>query len=258
MAAPGSDTLTGGNGDDRFIFSVDDEVTVSTKKDTITDFTQGEDVIDLSGFGYTSFSELDLRSDSSGVKLIASSNHYVIIEGLTVADMTASDFVFTDSLIVTIPTTTSTDTVMGSTDDLMRVTSETTGAVYGGDGDDRLLYGNGDQALYGEGGDDTLSGAGGDDYLDGGEGNDIYYGGRGADTFVFQDLVAHANDVDVIADFGEGADVIRLEGVTPTDLDGLGLVQNGSDTEFVLSNGQTIVLQDVDSSTLSISDFEFA
>ncbi|MEV8468180.1 M10 family metallopeptidase [Fluviibacterium sp. DFM31] len=255
----GKDTLTGGRGNDRFLFTSDDELhSSSAKKDYITDFTQGEDIIDLSGFGFASFSDLDLRSDAAGVKIIASSKHFIIVQGLNVADMTANDFVLTNSLVVTLPGASgSTDTVLGSTDDLLRVTDNVTATVHGGGGNDRLLFSYGAQDLYGGDGKDYISGGRDNDLLDGGLGDDTLIGGRGADVFVFQDTLAQAGDVDTIRDFELGSDTIRLEGVAATTLAGLNLVQNGSDAELTLSNGQTIVLQDTTASALNLSDFEF-
>jgi Ca2+-binding RTX toxin-like protein len=50
IGGSGQDTLTGGTGNDIFTFNVTkDSSTSATKADVITDFVQGEDVIDLSG-----------------------------------------------------------------------------------------------------------------------------------------------------------------------------------------------------------------
>ncbi|RXF75023.1 calcium-binding protein [Hansschlegelia zhihuaiae] len=88
----------------------------------------------------------------------------------------------------------------------------------GAGGADRLAGGLGDDALRGQTGRDDLSGGAGDDLvkggtsadvLSGGEGADRLVGGRGGDAFVF-DSTLGADNVDRIADFGEGPDEIRL------------------------------------------------
>ncbi len=99
----------------------------------------------------------------------------------------------------------------------------------GGRGDDRVFGGPGDDRLFGNGGHDRLSGGFGDDILKGGfgddrlvghQGSDILRGGRGsdvlkggadADTFVFDTRLDSRTNVDRIADFVPGTDVILLK-----------------------------------------------
>ncbi|WP_425040366.1 calcium-binding protein [Primorskyibacter sp. S187A] len=49
----GRDTISGGNGADVFVFNSAGDSPNSSTRDTITDFTAGEDIIDLSGFAGT-------------------------------------------------------------------------------------------------------------------------------------------------------------------------------------------------------------
>lgn len=76
-------------------------------------------------------------------------------------------------------------------------------AVFGGEGNDRVVGGLADDTLYGDQGndflfghhgndsligftgDDKIFGGSGDDHLDGGDGNDVINGGSGMDRFVF-------------------------------------------------------------------------
>ncbi|WP_198015331.1 beta strand repeat-containing protein [Nitratidesulfovibrio termitidis] len=53
--------------------------------------------------------------------------------------------------------------------------------LHGGDGNDTLYGQGGDDTLYGDAGDDHLYGQGGNDHLYGGDGNDHLYGGDGND-----------------------------------------------------------------------------
>lgn len=81
----------------------------------------------------------------------------------------------------------------------------------GGDDADLLYGGEADDFLAGGNGDDTLWGEAGADRLNGGAGNDLFYGGAGADTFVF---ASHPpREVDVVADFENGADRLQFAGV---------------------------------------------
>ena len=86
----GDDTLLGGAGRDRFIFEP------GNGDDTIQDFTDGEDVIDLIGFDVTGFAELSMRSDDRGV-VIDLSGHgggTILLEGAGMATMDETDFLF--------------------------------------------------------------------------------------------------------------------------------------------------------------------
>ncbi len=98
--------------------------------------------------------------------------------------------------------------------------------ISGGWGDDRLIGRGGDDRLHGGAGGDRLAGRGGDDVLragkgadvlTGGAGRDLLEGGRGADVFVF----GTGTGRDRIADFGIGADVIKIRSEIFADFDAL-------------------------------------
>ncbi|MDE0023796.1 MAG: M10 family metallopeptidase C-terminal domain-containing protein, partial [Spirochaetaceae bacterium] len=115
----GDDTLTGGAGADVFVF--EPETLPTNSNDVITDFTDGEDVIDLSRFsGITDFDDLNITSD--GTDVIIDLNEYgggtIRLEGFDIANLNADDFLF-------------------------RVVQT------GGDDDDTLTGGRGDDELYG-------------------------------------------------------------------------------------------------------------
>jgi VCBS repeat-containing protein len=84
--------------------------------------------------------------------------------------------------------------------------------VTGSAGADRIRGGNGNDTISGGGGADVLEGNDGTDTLDGGAGADRLIGGIGADVFAITTLSGGA---DRVADFGNGADTLRL-GVLPT------------------------------------------
>ncbi|MBC6476609.1 MAG: hypothetical protein GDA56_28810 [Hormoscilla sp. GM7CHS1pb] len=119
----------------------------------------------------------------------------------------------------------------------------------GGAGDDTLTGGNGDDGLYGHGGNDSLTGDSGNDTLDGGSGRDFLHGGtgndilsggdehdwlygnEGSDTFVLVSWGADGDLWDVIGDFEDGKDLIRLEGgVRDLSFADLEIISDGGDT----------------------------
>ena len=96
-------------------------------------------------------------------------------------------------------------------------------------------------------GDDTLDGAGGADWLT---------GGAGADEFRF----SAGGGRDTITDFGDGGDVLRLDG---TEIDSFAdLIENAvemdGDTAVLLGDTDSVMLLGVSVENLSAEDFVFA
>ncbi len=79
-----------GRGNDVFIFDF------GHGDDIIVDFTDGEDLIDLSAFGLSGFDELVVSSDSYGVTidLVAHGGGTIELGGFDIADLDAGDFLF--------------------------------------------------------------------------------------------------------------------------------------------------------------------
>ena len=87
----GNDTLRGVAGVDVFVFGPEHG------SDVITDFTNGEDVIDLSAFStIADFSDLTITSDENGVTidLGAHGGGTILLQGVAIADLDAEDFRF--------------------------------------------------------------------------------------------------------------------------------------------------------------------
>ena len=82
------DRLTGGPGNDVFLFRAGDG------EDTVVDFTDGEDRIDLTSFALTDISDLTLETVSDGVRirLSAQGGETILLEDVQVADLDAADF----------------------------------------------------------------------------------------------------------------------------------------------------------------------
>jgi Ca2+-binding RTX toxin-like protein len=100
----------------------------------------------------------------------------------------------------------------GQAIELLRADAGTTGlTLTGNELRNTLEGGEGDDRLYGKGGGDKLRGGAGDDFLDGGRWSDTLTGGTGADTFAFASAFAGGSNVDTVADFAPGIDVIQLD-----------------------------------------------
>ena len=145
----GNDTLTGAAGADAFVFGPDHG------NDVIADFTNGEDVIDLSAFStIADFSDLTITSDENAVTihLGAHGGGTILLQGFTIADLDAEDFRF--RAVQADPVLdgggTAGDDVLEADDDGDRLD--------GGAGDDTLTGGEGADILLGREGDDTLRG----------------------------------------------------------------------------------------------------
>jgi hypothetical protein len=89
----GDDTLIGGAGDDRFVFACGDV------RDVVADFVAGDssgDVIDLRGYGITSFAELDARMSQVGsdVVIVLDADDRITLQNVSEGSLDAADFAF--------------------------------------------------------------------------------------------------------------------------------------------------------------------
>ena len=90
----GNDEMTGGSGADTFVI-VDGLYFRGT--DTVTDFENGIDVIDLSSFGLAGFGDLTLTDATSSVMISVNDGEddpIVVLTGAAIGDIEASDFIF--------------------------------------------------------------------------------------------------------------------------------------------------------------------
>ncbi|MEM9219387.1 MAG: NF038122 family metalloprotease [Cyanobacteria bacterium P01_F01_bin.150] len=119
----------------------------------------------------------------------------------------------------------------------------------GTENDDELI-GSGDRdKLIGKQGQDFLKGNGNDDLLKGGNHRDVLVGGAGADIFVIQDR----KEFDVVRDFTDGEDALRLSG--ELTFDQLGITQKNNHTLIQQDDNLLMVLRNVDATTITIADF---
>ena len=109
MGGEGVDTLIGGAGDDLLIGGADNDtmtggigadtfvIAPGHGDDTITDFADGEDLIDLSVFsGITGFGDLTVVQDNNNVVIDLSEHNggTITLENVNLADLDAEDFAF--------------------------------------------------------------------------------------------------------------------------------------------------------------------
>ena len=86
----GNDLLRGDAGDDLFVFSN------AHGADTIADFTDGQDRIDLSAFDLSGFDAVNATAVSGGVRLDLGDEGggTILLKGFDLADLDAGDFLF--------------------------------------------------------------------------------------------------------------------------------------------------------------------
>ena len=206
----GADNLTGGEGSDMFAFSAGDFQVGGFTADFVTDFTPGEDIIELSGFGITDPGSLSFITVAEGDAIDLGSGRFIVLEGLSQSDLLPGDIVATEfartyGLIATNP-------VHNLTDADDRFISTDTGAteIFAGGGDDAIVVGSGDDTIRGESGEDVLVGGAGNDKLIGGEGADQLSGRDGADVFEFTFGEETTFVAEFITDYEVGTDTLDL------------------------------------------------
>lgn len=125
--------------------------------------------------------------------------------------------------------------------------------ITGDSGNDRLLGNAGNDTLIGGAGDDRLSGGQGADRLTGGPGADVLSGGRGADVFIFQ----RGGGQDVIVDFQDGTDKLLAQGLNRAQINRAidGATQVGDDLVVRFQSGNSVRIEDLDLSDLTVRDF---
>ncbi len=113
--------------------------------------------------------------------------------------------------------------------------------IYGGKGVDMIMAGDGADNIFGGLGDDVVDAGRGADTIRGAAGNDRLTGNSDADRFVFGTGAGN----DTITDFsGTAGDRIAIEGGLQWTV-----TASGRDTLITLSSGDTILLQQVSTST---------
>jgi Ca2+-binding RTX toxin-like protein len=256
--AAGNDELTGGAGEDTFVFTQE-----AGASDVITDFTSGEDVVDLTDGSFADisvFSDLAITYENGGARVQLGNNHTIFLAGVAEGTLTAHDFAGVDADPVL------TDLFSSASDSVNLNTVQETDYLAGTqttnaqDGDDVIVLADANNWAYtagvlfsGGSGNDSLTGGIQNDVLDGAAGDDELTGGAGEDTFVF---TQEAGASDVITDFTSGEDVVDLTDGSFADISvfsDLGVTYENGGATVQLGNGHSVFLAGV--SLLSAEDF---
>ena len=184
-----SDTLTGGVGADVFVMTADGQV------DTVSDFTLGEDTLDLTDWnGLRSINQLFFDPISGGIQ-ITYGDEVLILISADGSDIAASSFTQTDLIaparipqvitpghpgpITEVPDLPQRPELGDPVPELVDLPQ--TSALYGTRNADTITGTDDNDLIYGMGADDRLSGGAGADLLFGGQGSDLLRGDAGHD-----------------------------------------------------------------------------
>ncbi|NEQ37747.1 MAG: calcium-binding protein [Okeania sp. SIO3I5] len=138
--------------------------------------------------------------------------------------------------------------IMGTTADDQLIGTDATEYIHGFGGNDTIQGLDGNDLIHSGKGDDIIDAGAGRDVIGADKGDDIISGGTGADMFDFR--VGFGNDI--ITDFENGIDLIRLRG--GLTFENLTIAQVGSDTS-ITADELSITLQGVAASDISGDDF---
>ena len=255
-----NDTLTGGGGTDVFIYTGGNDV--------VTDYSEGEDSISVSG-GVTdsklSGSDVILTTDGGTIKVKDGASKAITVNGTasvygvpvgltynaagTVATLNnafngtlnAGDYY---STVKTITAASRTKAVNITGNALANV-------IRGSKGGDTLRGGTGKDSLYGNAGNDSLSGDAGNDYLNGGAGDDTLRGGAGNDSLTGgagSDVFIYSGGNDTITDYSVGVDSIRLSSGSVTNSS-----ISGSDVILCVGSG-SITVKNAKGKAITLTD----
>ncbi len=238
----GTNTLTGGTGIDTFAISAR-----QSQFNTITDFEDGTDLIDLSAMGVSSFSQvLEYLTESAGdtyfrtewADFSSGDNETLRINNIDIGDLSAADFIF--------ETTTASQTI--------NITSSGTSDVFGGLGDDDIT---------GSTGNETINAGEGNDTINAGRGTNLIRSDIGADTI---EISSRGTQFTTIADFEDGVDIIDISSWGVSSFSQLlhYITENSGDAlistewaDFSSGDNERLLLRDFDAGDLSAADFIF-
>ncbi|SFE33895.1 calcium-binding protein [Roseivivax sediminis] len=262
LGQTGNDTLLGGFGDDNIAASDGNDSVEGEGGDDFVgggegdDFLGGGDGNDTLGGGFGD----DTIAGDAGDDVAAGGAGNDDLSGGSGSDTMGASF--GDDVVFGQD---GDDSLGGGTGRDLIVGGDDSDSIGGGEGNDTVEGGAGDDFLAGGGRDDVVTGGSGDDAINGGAGNDVLSGDAGADVFIWTE--GEAGAVDLVLDFEDGVDLLRLAGVENAPgsglvgrVDALQIVDaevNGTTVAELSYQGQTILLSGVDAANLGVEDFIF-
>jgi Ca2+-binding RTX toxin-like protein len=252
----GDDTLTGGAGNDTFVFDGEWDFEAYDNGDHI-DGGAGNNTIAL----VASIEDMDAYAD---LRYVSNVSNYSIRVGAETSPATAQsvdlyfdysdgDTAEVEQQTITVDATALTDgndylrlEVYGDSMISWQVPSQIAFNVIGGKGGDILLTGLGDDTIHGGDGDDEIDAGEGANYVDGGAGEDTITVGAAStvDGGTGRDYITGSSDADVLRG-GAGSDIIYGNGGDDT-------LTGGADSDIFIVNSNA------PSDTVTISDFNTA
>ncbi len=250
----GTDKLTGGKGRNTFVYANGDG------KDTITDYTAGQDTLKISGgsIGKTALAnsnkDLVFTVGSGTVTLTGAAAKAISLKdsrGSYTASNTeitlGSDFSGTMDATKYLSSVKTIDgsaagkavNITGNGQANVIKAGKAGGTINGGAGNDTLYGGTGDDKLYGGAGDDTLYG---------GTGNDTINAGTGTNTLYF----AKGDGTDIVIS-GGGSDTLVFS--SETNKNNVTASYNGNNLNITYTGG-TVILKDYKNGSHSVKYFK--
>ena len=151
----GADTLTGGAGADTFVIREGDGGELIAEADTITDFTDGTDLIGIDGIKYN-----DITREVSGSDVLIKYNDKILtkVSNIGLANLDYYDIVSTSTAVQTVSGTSGDDILLGGSGNDTFVTDAGADVILGYAGNDGItLDGAGDKTIDGGTGTDTVT-----------------------------------------------------------------------------------------------------
>ena len=210
----GNDTLTGNLGNDVFKIKAN-----KNDNDIILDFTNNEDLIDISTFKINSFEHLIITQVGNDTLVLFENNQRLLLKNYDALNLSKENFTgFTSDSFIQNGT-------------------------------------NKNENLYGSEFDDVINGYAGNDNIAGRAGNNILSGGLGNDKFYIENI---ANTTNTITDFEISnyfERIVLSDFENINSISDLNISQVNNDVHIVIGETQKIILNNIDVNELKSTNF---
>lgn len=259
----GADHINGGTGADK-LYGEDGIDVIDPGNDLEIDFIDGGAGYDTLTYASHSIGKLTININNGSVNIGGNgSDSFINIENIT-GVLNAQNELIGDGIANHLIGGNLADFIAGNGGDDLIEGKNGNDDLDGGAGNDIIKGGAGEDEIKGGSGDDEIEGNEGVDTIIGGQGSDKLTGGSGDDIFKFtNDDALGGNSTDTITDFSTNDDFLnfaQLDYINNfADLTGNMLTSQG-DTIIYLdaAHDHKIIIENVDHTSLSSSDFVFA